>query len=62
MRHIFDSKGNHNPFRHLARIVSFIGTPPAAFVKRSETTEQCFNVNGKSKLWGLSMTYHPLES
>ncbi|GAB7348618.1 hypothetical protein MBLNU459_g6994t2 [Dothideomycetes sp. NU459] len=44
--HIFDSKGHHDPFLHLARMVSLIGPPSNKFVKRSETTEQCFNENG----------------
>ncbi|CAG8373022.1 unnamed protein product [Penicillium salamii] len=42
---IFDSNGNHDPFKHLALMVALIGPPPAEFVRRSETTEQCFDRN-----------------
>ena len=44
---IFDGKGQHDPFLHLAKIVRLIGPPPREFVRRSETTEQCFDSNGK---------------
>ncbi|KAB8226144.1 kinase-like domain-containing protein [Aspergillus novoparasiticus] len=43
---IFDSKGGHDPFKHLALMVALIGPPPTEFVQRSETTEQCFNSSG----------------
>jgi len=43
---IFDSKGNHDPFKHLALMVALIGPPPIKFVQRSETTQQCFDHNG----------------
>ncbi|KAL3474256.1 kinase domain protein [Aspergillus californicus] len=43
---IFDTKGSHDPFKHLALIVALIGPPPEEFVRRSETTEQCFDLNG----------------
>ncbi|OOF98231.1 hypothetical protein ASPCADRAFT_395032 [Aspergillus carbonarius ITEM 5010] len=36
---IFDSRGGHDPFRHLARMVALAGPPPTEFVRRSETTE-----------------------
>ncbi|CAG8928809.1 unnamed protein product [Penicillium salamii] len=45
---IFDANGNHDPFKHLALMVALLGSPPADFVRRSETTEQCFDRNG---LW-----------
>ncbi|KAI9687374.1 MAG: hypothetical protein M1822_002417 [Bathelium mastoideum] len=44
---VFNGKGHHDPFRHLALIYSLIGPPPSKFVERSETTEQCFDSNGK---------------
>ncbi|EEH11538.1 protein kinase [Histoplasma capsulatum G186AR] len=43
---IFDTKGSHDPFKHLARMVALIGPPPSGFVNRSETTYQCFDSNG----------------
>ena len=43
---IFDSKGVHDPFKHLALMVALIGPPPGEFVRRSETTEQCFDRSG----------------
>ncbi|KAB8202643.1 kinase-like domain-containing protein [Aspergillus parasiticus] len=43
---IFDSKGGHDPFKHLALMVALIGPPPTKFVRRSETTEQCFESSG----------------
>ncbi|KAA8647912.1 serine/threonine-protein kinase [Aspergillus tanneri] len=43
---IFDTKGGHDPFKHLALMVGLIGPPPSEFVKRSETTEQCFDSTG----------------
>ncbi|PIG82234.1 protein kinase domain protein [Aspergillus arachidicola] len=43
---IFDSKGGHDPFKHLALMVALIGPPPTEFVRRSETTEQCFESSG----------------
>ncbi|KAF4156645.1 hypothetical protein CNMCM8927_007740 [Aspergillus lentulus] len=43
---IFDIKGCHDPFKHLALMVALIGPPPSEFVKRSETTEQCFDPSG----------------
>ncbi|RMD44117.1 hypothetical protein DV735_g986, partial [Chaetothyriales sp. CBS 134920] len=43
---IFDKAGNHDPFKHLALMVALIGPPPADFVQRSETTDQCFDPNG----------------
>lgn len=46
-RHIFDEAGGHDPFKHLALMVALIGPPSKEFVKRSETTEQCFNSDGK---------------
>jgi hypothetical protein len=44
---IFDAKGGHEPFKHLALMVALIGPPPSEFAKRSETTEQCFDHGGK---------------
>lgn len=44
---IFDTKGGHDPLRHLALMVALIGRPPREFVRRSETTEQCFDLSGK---------------
>ncbi|KAH8430581.1 putative protein kinase [Aspergillus melleus] len=44
---IFDTKGDHDPFKHLALMVALIGQPPGEFVQRSETTEQCFESSGK---------------
>jgi len=43
---IFDAKGGHDPFKHLALIVALAGPPPSEFAKRSETAEQCFDSNG----------------
>ncbi|OGM49561.1 protein kinase domain protein [Aspergillus bombycis] len=43
---IFDSTGSHDPFRHLALMVALIGPPPSEFVRRSETTSQCFDSSG----------------
>ncbi|PYI35750.1 protein kinase [Aspergillus indologenus CBS 114.80] len=43
---IFDAKGGHDPFKHLARMVALIGPPPEEFTRRSETTEQCFDPSG----------------
>ncbi|KKZ61984.1 non-specific serine/threonine protein kinase [[Emmonsia] crescens] len=43
---IFDTKSSHDPFKHLALIVALIGPPPSDFVRRSETTDQCFDPNG----------------
>ncbi|PYH98321.1 kinase domain protein [Aspergillus ellipticus CBS 707.79] len=40
---IFDPGGSHDPSRHLALIVALVGPPPTGFVRRSETTEQCFD-------------------
>ncbi|OJJ95661.1 hypothetical protein ASPACDRAFT_54973 [Aspergillus aculeatus ATCC 16872] len=42
----FDAKGGHDPFKHLARMVALIGPPPEEFIRRSETTEQCFDPSG----------------
>ncbi|EAU34393.1 predicted protein [Aspergillus terreus NIH2624] len=44
---IFDSRGGHDPFKHLALMVALIGPPPTEFVQRSETTDQCFDRNGR---------------
>lgn len=44
---IFDGKGNHDPFKHLALMVALIGPPPAEFVQRSESTTQCFDPSGR---------------
>lgn len=52
---IFDSNGNHHPFKHLALMVALIGPPPADFVKRSETTGQCFDHNGKRRYLRVSL-------
>lgn len=46
---IFDKNGNHDPFKHLALMVALIGPPPADFVQRSDTTQQCFDYNGKRR-------------
>ncbi|TQB68065.1 hypothetical protein MPDQ_004055 [Monascus purpureus] len=43
---IFDPRGGHDPFRHLALMVALVGPPPTEFVRRSETTEQCFDSRG----------------
>ncbi|PGH28292.1 hypothetical protein AJ80_00183 [Polytolypa hystricis UAMH7299] len=43
---IFDTKGGHDPFKHIALMVASIGPPPGEFVKRSETAEQCFDPSG----------------
>ncbi|PYI10620.1 kinase domain protein [Aspergillus sclerotiicarbonarius CBS 121057] len=43
---IFDSRGGHDPFRHLAIMVALVGPPPSEFVRRSETAEQCFGSSG----------------
>ncbi|PLB43275.1 kinase domain protein [Aspergillus steynii IBT 23096] len=48
---IFDSRGGHDPFKHLALMVALIGPPPSEFVKRSETTEQCFDSSGRPLDW-----------
>ena len=44
---IFDAKGGHEPFKHLALMVALVGPPPNEFVQRSETTEQCFEPDGQ---------------
>lgn len=44
---IFDENGNHDPFKQLALMVALIGPPPSEFVRRSETTAQCFDRSGK---------------
>lgn len=46
---IFDNNGNYEPYKHLALMVALIGPPPADFVRRSETTGQCFDHNGKRR-------------
>ncbi|KAL4815772.1 kinase-like protein [Aspergillus spinulosporus] len=43
---IFDPRGGHDPFRHLALMVALVGPPPTKFLRRSETTEQCFDLHG----------------
>ncbi|KAJ5562376.1 hypothetical protein N7535_003171 [Penicillium sp. DV-2018c] len=43
---IFNNNGHYEPFKHLALMVALIGPPPAEFVRRSETTAQCFDQNG----------------
>ncbi|KAL4745928.1 kinase-like domain-containing protein [Aspergillus terricola var. indicus] len=43
---IFDPRGGHDPLRHLALMVALVGPPPTEFVRRSETTEQCFDSRG----------------
>ncbi|KFZ18248.1 hypothetical protein V502_04190 [Pseudogymnoascus sp. VKM F-4520 (FW-2644)] len=43
---VFDARGGHDPFRHFALMVALIGPPPREFVRRSETTGQCFDPNG----------------
>lgn len=43
---IFDERGNHDPFKHLALMVALIRPPPADFIKQSKTTEQCLDSNG----------------
>lgn len=45
--YIFDDNGNHDPFKHLSLMVALIGPPPMDFIRRSETTGQCFDRNGK---------------
>lgn len=42
-----DEEGNHDPFKHMAQMVGFLGPPPKDFVPRSETTSQCFDPEGK---------------
>ncbi|KAF2459671.1 kinase domain protein [Lineolata rhizophorae] len=44
---IFDESNSHDPFKHLALMVALIGPPPEEFVKRSETTQQCFDSRGR---------------
>lgn len=44
---IFDAEDRHEPFRHLTLMVALLGPPPIEFVRRSETTDQCFDTNGK---------------
>ena len=46
---IFDEKGGHDPFKHLARMVALVGPPPREFIKRSKTTDQCFDPEGKRR-------------
>nr|POE87758.1 putative serine/threonine-protein kinase sky1 [Quercus suber] len=43
---IFDSNGKHDPFKHLSLMIALIGNPPGDFVRRSETTSQCFDHSG----------------
>ncbi|KAF3491769.1 CMGC/SRPK protein kinase [Arthroderma uncinatum] len=43
---IFDAKGGHDPFKHLALVVVLIGRPSSEFVRRSETTAQYFDPSG----------------
>ena len=50
---IFDAGGHHDLFRHLALMTAVAGPLSKEFVKRSETTEQCFNGDGELNLAGL---------
>ncbi|KAL1872036.1 hypothetical protein VTK73DRAFT_1704 [Phialemonium thermophilum] len=43
---IFDAKGNYDPYKHSALMVALLGSPPSDFVRRSTTTEQCFDPRG----------------
>ena len=47
---IFDGKGGHDPFRHVALMAAVAGPPPGEFVRRSETTGQCFGPDGKRRI------------
>ncbi|KAL1963422.1 hypothetical protein VTN77DRAFT_8323 [Rasamsonia byssochlamydoides] len=42
-------KGNYDPFKHMAQITGFLGLTPKEFMRRSETTSQCFDVDGRWK-------------
>ncbi|KAK9366826.1 protein kinase [Lipomyces kononenkoae] len=46
--HLKDERGNYDPFKHMAQISGFLGLPPTDFILRSETTLQCFDIEG---LW-----------
>ncbi|OBT68602.1 hypothetical protein VE03_01828 [Pseudogymnoascus sp. 23342-1-I1] len=43
---IFDARGAHDSFRNFALMAALIGPAPGEFVRRSETTGQCFDPNG----------------
>ncbi|KAL3455143.1 kinase-like domain-containing protein [Aspergillus heterothallicus] len=43
---IFNARGRHDAFKHLALTVALIGPRSSEFVRRSETTEQCFDSGG----------------
>ncbi|KAJ0426586.1 kinase domain protein [Aspergillus carlsbadensis] len=43
---IFNARGRHDAFKHLALMVALVGPPPSEFVRRSETAEQCFDASG----------------
>ncbi|PNS14104.1 hypothetical protein CAC42_6617 [Sphaceloma murrayae] len=44
---VFDEDGVHDPFLHLAMITGLLGPAPPEFVTRSETTDQCFDSQGR---------------
>lgn len=46
-RHLMDEEGNYDPFKDMAQITGFLGFTPKEFMLRSETTSQCFDVNGE---------------
>nr|KMM69727.1 hypothetical protein CPAG_06041 [Coccidioides posadasii RMSCC 3488] len=49
-RHLFnnllDEQGNYDPFKHMAQIFALLGPPPKELISRSETTRQCFDIDG----------------
>lgn len=59
---IFDEKGKHDPFKHLSMMIALIGQPPTEFLKRSETTEQCFGSDGKHVLHNSSRGYQTVNA
>ncbi|EEQ28042.1 putative non-specific serine/threonine protein kinase [Microsporum canis] len=52
-RHLFnnllDEQRKYDPFKHMAQIFALLGPPPKEFLLRSETAEQCFDMEGNWK-------------
>lgn len=48
--HLFNgvyTDGEYCPYKHMAKIVAFLGPPPAEFVGRSEITKNCVDSEGE---------------
>ncbi|KAL2219664.1 kinase domain-containing protein [Thermoascus aurantiacus ATCC 26904] len=43
------AEGNYDPFKDMAQITGFLRLTPKEFMLRSETTSQCFDVDGRWK-------------